>query len=95
MRTAKSGEAAMLHKAIFALLIAILTMGAASAQQREDLEHIRAGENSMRTEQEKNNDIATDRAYQSTLKRFPAPEKKKPDPWADVRPTPPAAAKNN
>jgi len=69
-------------------------MGTAFAQEKEDLEHIRAGENSRRTEQQKNNDIAIDRAYQSTIKRFPAAEKKKSDLWADVRPTSPAAAKN-
>jgi len=91
---ATSGEPAMVHKTIFATLIVILTIGAASAQEKEDLEHIRAGQNSWRTEQEKNNDIAVDRDYQSTMNRFPAPEKKKSDPWAEVRPAPPAATKN-
>ena len=85
----------MLHKTIYATLIVILTMGAASAQEKEDLEHIRAGQNSWRTEQEKNNDIAVDRDYQSTMKRFPAAEKKKTDPWGDIRPAPPVAAKHN
>jgi hypothetical protein len=82
----------MLGKSIFAMLIVILTMGAAFAQEQEDLEHIRAGENSVRTEQEKNHDIAVDRAYQSAIeKTLPVEEKKKSDPWADVRQTPPAA----
>jgi hypothetical protein len=66
-------------------------MRAASAQN--DLRDIRGGENSWRTEQEKENDRAIDRAYQSTIKRLPDAEKKKSDPWADVRP-PPAPAKN-
>lgn len=83
----------MLHKTIFATLIVILTMGVASAQN-ESLEDVRAGGNSWRTEQEKKNDIDTDRAYQSAIKRVPDTEKKKPDPWADVRPSPPAAPKN-
>jgi hypothetical protein len=81
----------MLRIPICTALIAILTIGAASAQN--DLKDIRSGENSWRTEQEKKNDRAIDRAYQSTIKRLPADaEKKKSDPWADVRPPPPAAA---
>jgi hypothetical protein len=84
----------MLCKTIFATVIVILaTMGAASAQEQEDLDHIRAGENSLRTDQEKNNDIAVDRAYRSTIqKTVPEAKKKNPDPWADVRPNPPSAA---
>ena len=82
----------MLRKIIYATLIVILTMGAASAQN--DLRDIQGGENSWRTEQEKKNDRAVDRAYQSTIKRLPNAEKKKSDPWADVRPAPPAATKN-
>jgi hypothetical protein len=58
-------------------------MGAASAQN--DLKDIQAGENSWRTEQEKKNDRTIDRSYR---------RKKKSDPWADVRPSSPAAAKN-
>ncbi len=82
----------MLRITIYAMLIVILTMGAASAQN--DLRDIQGGENSWRTEQEKKNDRAVDRVYQSTIKRLPDAEKKKSDPWADVRPAPPAAAKN-
>ena len=77
---------------IYATLIVILTIGTASAQN--DLRDIQGGENSWRTEQEKKNDRAVDRAYHSTIKRLPDAEKKKSDPWADVRPVPPAAAKN-
>jgi hypothetical protein len=82
----------MLRITIYATLIVILTMGAASAQN--DLRDIQGGENSLRTEQEKKNDRDVDRAYKSTIKRLPDAEKKKSDPWADVRPAPPAAAKN-
>jgi hypothetical protein len=83
----------MLRITICATLIIILMMRAASAQN--DLQDIQGGENSWRTKQEKKNDRAIDRAYQSTIKRLPDAEKKKSDPWADVRPSPPAAAKNN
>jgi len=76
----------------YATLIVILAMGAASAQN--DLRDIQGGQNSWRTEQEKKNDRAIDRAYQSAIKRHPNEEKTKSDPWADVRSAPPAAAKN-
>ena len=82
----------MLRITIYATLIVILTMGAASAQN--NLKDIQAGENSWRTDQEKKNDEAIDRSYQSTIKTLRDSEKKKSDPWADVRPAPPAAAKN-
>jgi hypothetical protein len=74
------------------MLIVILTTGAASAQA--DVKDIEAGENSWRTGLEKKNDTAIDHDYQSAIKRLPHTEKKKSDPWADVRPPPPAAAKN-
>ena len=82
----------MLRITIYATLIVILTMGAASAQN--DLKDLQAGENSWRTEQEKKNDRTIDRSYRSTIKILQDAEKKKSDPWADVRPAPPAAAKN-
>jgi uncharacterized protein len=78
---------------ICATLIIVLMMGAASAQN--DLQDIQGGQNSWRSKQEKKNDRDIDRAYQSTIKKLPDAEKKKSDPWADVRPPPPAAAKNN
>jgi len=82
----------MLRKTVYATLIVILTMGAASAQN--DLKGIRAGENSWRTDLEKKNDRAIDRAYESTIKERPEVKQKNSDPWADVRPAAPAAAKN-
>jgi len=81
-----------MRKTIYAIVIAILTMDAAFAQA--DLKDIQGGENSMRDTQEKKNDRAIDRDYQSTMKRVPDKEKKNSDPWSDVRQTPPAAAKN-
>jgi hypothetical protein len=78
---------------IYAILVVIMMMGAASAQN--DLRDIQGGENSWRTEQEKKNDRDIDGAYQSTIKRLPDKEKKKSDPWADVRPDDPAAAAKN
>ena len=81
-----------MRKTIYAIVIAILTMDAAFAQA--DLKEIQGGENSMRDAQEKKNDRAIDRDYQSTMKRVPDKEKKNSDPWSDVRQTPPAAVKN-
>jgi len=78
-----------------ATLIIILTMKAASAQpDLRDLQDIQAGQNSYRTQQEKKNDRDIDRTYQSSIKRLPDAEKKKSEPWADVRSAPPAAAKD-
>ena len=86
---------AMLRKTIYSMPIIILTIGAASAQTGErELRDIKGGQNSWRTKQEKKDDRAIDRAYQSTIKMLPEAEKKKSDPWADVRPAPPAATKN-
>ena len=48
----------------------------------------------MRDQAEKKNDKEIDRAYQSTRKVIPDTKKEKIDPWGDVRPEPPAAAKN-
>jgi hypothetical protein len=64
----------MLRITIYATLIVILTMGAAPAQN--DLRNIQAGEYSWRTELEKKNDRAIDRAYESTIKRLPDAEKR-------------------
>ena len=84
----------MLHKTIYAMPIVILTMGAVSAQMDPELQDIKGGQNSSRTELQKKNDRDIDRAYQSMMKRVPNAEKKKSDPWADVRPAPPATSKN-
>lgn len=81
----------VLRKAIYIALILILTTEVVSAQA--DLKAIQGGENSLRSDEEKKSDRAVDRAYQSTINRLPNQEKKKPDPWGDVRPTPAAKDK--
>jgi hypothetical protein len=81
----------MLRKTIHATLIVILMMGTASAQT--DKQGLPGYSNAVRTDSEKKNDREIDRAYQSTIRGRPDAEKKS-DPWADVRPAPPAAAKN-
>ena len=80
----------MLRIAIYTTLIAIPMLGAASAQM--DKPGVPGYSNALRTDLEKKNDREIDRAYQSTVKGRPDAEKS--DPWADVRPAPPAAAKN-
>jgi hypothetical protein len=82
----------MLRTTIYTTLIVILMLGAASAQT--DKQGLPGYTNSVRTDLEKKNDREIDRAYQSTIKGRPDAEKKKSDPRADVRPAPPAAAKN-
>ena len=84
----------MLRKTIYATLIVILMMGAASAQQGPHIQGM-PGYASDRSDAEKKNDKDIDRAYQSTIKGRPDAEKKS-DPWGDIRPAPPpaAAAKN-
>jgi hypothetical protein len=86
------GAGTMLRKTIHATLIVILMMGTASAQA--DKQGLPGYSNAARTDAEKKNDRDIDRAYQSTIKGRPDAEKNKSDPWADVRPAPPAAAKN-
>jgi hypothetical protein len=83
----------MLRKTIYATLIVILMMGAAFAQERPHIQGLPGYSNAERSDAEKKNDKDIDRAYQSTIKGTDA-EKKKSDPWGDVRPAPPAAAKN-
>jgi hypothetical protein len=82
----------MLRIAIYVMLSVVLTIEAASAQTNK--EGLPGYTNSLRTDLEKKNDREIDRAYQSTIKGRPDAEKKKSDPWADVRPAAPAAAKN-
>jgi hypothetical protein len=79
----------MLRLTIYTTLIAILMLGAASAQS--DNQGVPGYTDPLRTDLEKKNDREIDRAYQSTVKGRPDAEKS--DPWADVRPAPPAAAK--
>jgi hypothetical protein len=90
------GASTMLRKTIHATLIVILMMGAASAQVTNlDPSGFYKGRED-RTDREKKDPRAIDRDYQSTIKKIPDAEKKKSDPWGDVRPAaaPPAAAKN-
>ena len=84
----------MLRKTIYATLIVILTMGAASAQTDAppNIQGI-SGYSPMRTQQERKKDGEIDRAYQSTIKGRPDAGKK--DPWADVRSAPPPGAAKN
>jgi hypothetical protein len=85
----------MLRKTIYSMPIIILTIGAASAQTDvQELQDIKGGQNSSRTQLEKKNDRDIDRTYESAIKRVPNAEKKKSDPWADARSAPPAAGKN-
>ena len=83
----------MLRKTIYAMPIVILTMGVASAQQGTQIQGM-PGYSNDRSDAEKKSDKDIDRAYQSTTKRIPDAEKKY-DPWAVVRPAPPAAAAKN
>jgi len=82
----------MPRKTIYVTLIAILTMGAASAQMPKPGVTLKDDKPS-RTKQQKEYDRAIDRAYQSKLKEIP--EQKKSDPRGDIRSTPPAAATKN
>jgi uncharacterized protein with von Willebrand factor type A (vWA) domain len=85
----------MLRKTIYAMPIVILTMGAALAQMdMRELQDIKGGQNSVRTELEKKNDRDIDRAYQSSFKRIPDAKQKNSDPWGDARSAPPTAGKN-
>jgi hypothetical protein len=79
----------MLRISIYATLIVILTMAAASAQT--DKPGLPGYSNAARTDQEKKNDRELDRAYESTIKERPD-AKQNSDPWADVRLAPPPAA---
>ena len=83
----------MLRITIYTMLIVILTTGTAFAQTDKPM-GLPGYSNADRTDQEKKNDREIDRAYQSTVKGTSDAEKKKSDPWADIRPAPPAAAKN-
>ena len=87
----------MLRKTIHATLIVILMMGAASAQVTNlDPSGFLKGREDRTDREKKKDPRAIDRDYQSTIKKIPDAEKKKSDPWGDVRPAaaPPAAAKN-
>ncbi len=82
----------MLRTAIYATLIVILMLGAASAQT--DKQGVPGYTDPLRTDLEKKNDREIDRAYESTIKGRPDAAKNSSDPWADFRSAPPAPAKN-
>src|SRR5262249_18195904 len=82
----------VLRKIIYATLIIFLIMEAASAQT--DKPGLPGYTNILRSGQEMKNDKEIDRDYQSMIKRLPDAEKKKSDPWGDVRTAPSAATKN-
>jgi hypothetical protein len=82
----------MLRITIYATLIVILMLGAASAQTGK--QGVPGYTDPLRTDLEKKNDREIDRAYESTIKGRPDAAKNNSDPWADVRSAPPAAAKN-
>jgi hypothetical protein len=64
----------MLRITIYTTLIVILMVGAASAQT--DKQGLPGYSNAARTDAEKKNDRETDRAYESTIKGRPDPEKR-------------------
>ena len=67
----------MLRKTIYSMPIIILTIGAASAQTGErDLQDLKSGQNSWRTQLEKKNDRDIDRDYQSSFKKIPDTKQK-------------------
>ena len=82
----------MLRITIYATLIVILIMGAASAQT--DKPGLPGYSNAARTDAEKKNDRELDHAYESTIKGRPD-AKQNTDPWADVRSAPPPAPAKN
>jgi hypothetical protein len=85
----------MLRKTIYSMPIIILTIWAASAQTDvQELQDIKGGQTSSRTQLEKKNDRDIDHAYQSSFKRIPGAKQKNSDPWGDARSAPPAAGKN-
>ena len=88
----------MLRKAIGATFMLLLMTQVISAQQDSGSNPFRPGlhlkdDKPSRTKEQKEYDKALDQTYQSTFKDIPD-QKKKLDPWGDIRPAPPAAAKN-
>ena len=80
----------MLRKAAAgATLLLLLTTGVVSAQVRGISPR---SDRPPSPKEQREKEKAIDRDYQSTLKRIPDAGKK--DPWGDIRPPPPAAAKN-
>jgi hypothetical protein len=86
----------MLRKIIGATFVLLLITQVISAQENSDSAPWRPGlhlKNDVpsRTKEQKEYDKAVDREYQSKLKEIPDAAKR--DPWGDIRPTSPAAAK--
>jgi Na+-transporting NADH:ubiquinone oxidoreductase subunit NqrF len=84
-------------KAIGATFILLLMTQVISAQENSGSAPFRPGlhlknDAPSRTKEQKEYDKSIDREYQSELKKIPDAGKK--DPWANIRPTPPTAAKN-
>ena len=83
----------MLRKTIYATLIVILAIGAASAQMvsprsiRDDKPFPAEALKELKEHR------AVDREYRSAIKKIP--NQKKSDPWGDIRTTPPPAAAKN
>jgi Na+-transporting NADH:ubiquinone oxidoreductase subunit NqrF len=87
----------MQRKAIGATFILLLMTQVISAQENSGSVPFRPGlhlknDAPSRTKEQKEYDKAIDREYQSELKKNPDAGKR--DLWANIRPTPPAAAKN-
>ena len=81
----------MLYKTVGATLLLLLMTGVVSAQMPKPGVTFKDDKPS-RSKQQKEYDKAVDESYQLELKKIPDAAKK--DPWGDIRPTPPAAAKN-
>jgi hypothetical protein len=84
----------MLRKAVGAAFILLLMTEVISAQEGSGSAPFRPGlhfkdNTPSRTKEQKENDNAIDREYQSKLKAIPDAGKK--DPWGSIRPTFPAA----
>jgi Na+-transporting NADH:ubiquinone oxidoreductase subunit NqrF len=84
-------------KTIGATFILLLMTQVISAQENSGSAPFRPGvhlknDAPSRTKEQKEYDKAIDREYRSKLKEVP--DAGKTDPWANIRPTPPAAAKN-
>ena len=68
---------------------AVATLLAGSASAQFPMPSVNLEQDKHRTPEQIEHDKAIDRAYQSAAKKIPA-QKAANDPWADVRPTPPA-----
>jgi hypothetical protein len=82
----------MLRKTIYSIIIVLLMTGIVSAQMPTPGLHFK-DEQPSRSKEQKEYDKAIDHDYQSEIKKI-IPDAGKKDPWGNIRPTPPAAAKN-